>query len=363
MLVALAPAAAAQTSTAGLDPRTQAEASPQTQNTEAGSRSDLEHGISLTRQGRFTEAIPYLLATREKGIGGYSTEFNLALCYVGAERYREAVTELLSLQKRGLSTAAVKNLLAQAYIGEHDAVKAWAAIEEASRLAPTDEKMYAFLLNSCTDHYEYSLGLKAATLGLQSLPHSARLHYERAVFLARLDRLDDAKPEFNTATELDPDGDIGYLASVQKLLYENDLPHALEMARRAVKTGHRDYQTTSLLGTVLMYMGVTPGQPQFAEARNSLETSVTERPDFSTSQIALGKLYLMEGRSADAVAHLEIGRRLEPQNPAVYTSLASAYRRLGNKEASAECMKTLAGILEEKTGTGTPGTVQAPTPR
>ena len=257
----------------------------------------------------------------------------------------------------------MNNLLAQAYVGEHDAAKAWAAIEEASRLAPTDEKMFAYLLNSCTDHYEYSLGLKAATLGLQSLPHSARLHYERAVFLARLDRLDDAKPEFNTATALDPDGDIGYLASVQKLLYENDLPHALEMARRAVKTGHRDYQTMSLLGTVLMYMGVTPGQPQFAEARNSLETSVTERPDFSTSQIALGKLYLMEGRSADAVAHLEIGRRLEPQNPAVYTSLASAYRRLGNKEASTECMKTLAGILQEKTGTGTPGTVQAPTPR
>ncbi len=354
ILVVLLSSASAQSVAPSKAPGPEVRAAPQAPSASPTVESDLQRGIALTRQGRFAEAIPLLLASEARGEGGYAAGFNLALCFVGSQRYPEAVTHLLALRENGFATPAVSNLLAQAYVGEHDREKARPAIEAAVRQAPTDEKMYGFLLNACTDHYEYALGLEVATLALQSLPDSARLHYERAVFLARLDRLDEAKPEFSRATALDQDGDIGYLASVQKLLYEDDLPRALDMARKAVKAGHRDFQMTSLLGTVLIYTGVAPGQPQFAEARDALEASVKERPDFSTSQIALGKLYLMEGRAADAVTHLEIGRRLEPQNPAVYTSLTSAYRRLGNKEASAECMKTLAALLHEKTATGAP---------
>jgi len=330
----------------------------QGQSPSGGAESDLQRGIALTRQGRFAEAIPLLLASKGKGEGGYAANFNLALCYVGSAMYGEAVTQLLALKESGSATAAVSNLLAQAYLGEHDVEKAWPAVEEAIRQAPTDERMYAFLLDACTDHYQYGLGLQTATLGMRSLPGSARLHYERAVFLARLDRLEEAKPEFAKAAALDSEGDIGYLASVQALLYEDDLPHALETARRAVKSGHRDFQMLSLLGTVLMYMGATPEQPQFSEARDALETSVRERSDYSTSQIGLGKLYLMEGRTTDAVTHLEIGRRLEPRNVAVYRSLAAAYRQLGNREASAECTRILAGLLRETTVSVAPGKLQ-----
>ena len=354
-MLALVPAVAAQ-SGPPLDTNLQIAAS-------ATAQSDLVRGISLTGQGRFAEAIPLLLASKAGTTGGYAVEFNLALCYVGSGRYVEAIVQLVELQHSGFATAAVSNLLAQAYVGQHDAEKAWPAIQSAIQKAPFEEKMYAYLLNACTDHFEYALGLQTATLGLRSLPESSRLHYERAVFLARLDRLEEAEPEFRKAASLDPQGDIGQLATVQRLLYEDDLPHALEAARKAVTTGDRDPQMLSLLGTVLMYTGIAPGQPQFAEARSALETSVAEQPGFSTAQIALGKLYLIEDRPADAVVRLEIGRRLEPRNPAAYTSLAAAYRRLGNKEASAECLETLAGLLHEKTTTGPSGKPQESAPQ
>lgn len=191
-------------------------------------------------------------------------------------------------------------------------------------------------------------------LGLRQLPGSARLHYERAVFLARLDRLEEAKPEFQIASKLAPGSDIAYLALIQENLYVDNLPQALLLAREGIKAGHRDYQMLSLLGTVLLHSGAAPGQPEFTEARHALEASVAQQPSYSTSQIALGKLYLMEGRWRDAVTHLEIGRRLEPQNPSVYTNLAAAYRRLGDKDKAEESISVLTELLREKSASTPP---------
>src|SRR2546429_7489435 len=79
-----------------------------------------------------------------------------------------------------------------------------------------------------------------------------------------------------------------------------------------------------------MRQGVTPAQPEFAEARTALEKSIAERPEYSVSQLALGQLELMAGRIDEAVKHLSRARQLAPDNPAVYSHLAAAYRRRGD---------------------------------
>ena len=318
------------------------------------SAAQLQKGIDLTRQGRFKEAIPFLQSVRDHAPGDYAAGFNLALCYLGDGDFKGAIAGLNELRKEGHNTAAVNNLLSQAYIGDGQTEAAFKALKAAAQQTPKDEKLYAFVADACTDHYAYNLGLRVVDLGLQNLPGSARMHYERAVFLARLDRFDEAKPEFALAARLAPGSDIAYLALVQERLYEDRLPEALSIAREGIKAGHRDYQMLSLLGTVLMHAGVTPGQPQFTEAREALEASVVAQPRYSTSQIALGKLYLMEGHAKDAVVHLEIGRRLEPRNPAVYTSLARAYRQLGDHAKAQESIAALARLLGEKSKADSP---------
>ena len=318
------------------------------------SQTDLQRGIDLTRRGSFKEAIPSLLKARTDFPEDYAAGFNLGLCYLGIGEFKQAITTLNDLRNSGHDTAAVNNLLAQSYIGDGQAVPAMQALERASRETPKDESLYAFVADACTDHYAYALGLQVIDLGLQQLPGSARLHYERAVFLARLDRLEEAKPEFQLASKLAPGSDLAYLALIQESLYEDNLPQASSLAREGIKAGHRDYQMLSLLGTVLMHAGAAPGQPEFVEARTALEASVAAQPSYSTSQIALGKLYLMEGRWRDAVTHLEIGRKLEPQNPSVYTSLAAAYRRLGDREKAQESLSVLSELLREKSASTSP---------
>lgn len=346
-----------------LVPETKAQSSGPTVGTISGSKTslsqatshtDLQRGIDLTRRGLFKEAIPSLLKVRSDLPEDYAAGFNLALCYLGIGKFKQAISALNDLRSSGHDTAAVNNLLAQSYIGDGKIILAKQALEEASRETPKDESLYAFVADACTDHYAYELGLQVVDLGLQQLPGSARLHYERAVFLARLDRLEEAKPEFQLASRLAPGNDLDYLARIQESLYEDNLPQSMSLAREGIKAGHRDYQMLSLLGTVLLHVGAAPGQPEFVEARTALEASVAAQPSYSTSQIALGKLYVMEGRLREAVTHLEIGRRLEPQNPSVYTSLAAAYRGLGEKEKAQESLSALSELLREKSASTSP---------
>ncbi len=324
---------------------------PQTDRVRDDDVASVQSGIELTRRGLFRDAIPLLLRARAQASGNYAVEFNLALCYLGVGNFKEAIRSLKDLAENGYNTAAMNNLLSQAYVADGQSERAFQALKDASRQTPKDESLYAFVADACTDHYAYSLGLRVVDLGLSNLPNSARLNYERAVFLARLDRLEEAKPEFQKASTLAPGSDLAYLALIQENLYEDKLPEALTLAREGIKAGHRDYQMLSLLGTVLIHAGATPGQPEFAEAREALEASVSTHPAYSTSQIALGKLLLMEGRPKDAVAHLEIGLLLEPQNPAVYTSLARAYRQLGKPEKAQQSLNTLSALLREKSAT------------
>ena len=331
-----------------------APAAPRSQSSAAADPAqELHAGTDLTVHGYLEQAIPHLLAAQRAGLDPYATGVNLGICYVGTGQYRQAIAILQAVGGAGQRTATVDNLLAQAYLGDAQPKLALSAFLAAAALTPKDEKLYAYLADACTDHQDYALGLEIVDRGLQQLPDSARLHYERAVFLGRLGRLDEGKPEFDRAAQLAPGSYVGYLAQVQKDLYEDDLAGADTILHEALRNGHRDYLMLSLLGTVLLHEGAAPGQPPFAEAQAALEESAKDRPDYSTTQIALGKIYLMQGRAREAVDHLTIGCRLEPSNPEVYANLANAYEQLGDRQ-QARAMRAQIGRLlaEKKTGGG-----------
>ncbi len=314
----------------------------------SSAKDALRIGTSLTRDGKLSEAIPHLLAARVGGADPYAITMNLAICYIGSGRYKEAISELEELRASGHNTASMHNLLAQAYLGDLQPGRAWDAFLAASELTPDDEKLYAFMADACTDQRDFDLGLRAMDAGLRHLPKSARLHYERGLFLAQLGLLEDAKPEWDLAARLAPDAYIATLALVQRDLYDGDIPAATHRMAESVTAGHRDYQTLSLLGTVLMHAGAAPGDPEFERAQEALEESARTNPEYSATQIALGSIYILEDRFGEAVAHLEIGRRLEPRNPAVYSNLMRAYHHLGDRQKEREMQAQLAKLLTRK---------------
>jgi tetratricopeptide (TPR) repeat protein len=313
-------------------------------NPDSQAEEELQKGTALTRTGSFAEAIPHLLAARGRASNDYAASFNLSLCYVATGQPTQAIPILTALRAAGHDNADVNNLLAQAYIGDGQNQKALETLQKASTLAPENEKLYLFVADACMAKQENALGLQVVNLGLRHLPGSARLHYQRGMFLTLLDELDAGKKDFDQARGLAPENDIAFVAATQKAMFEGDVSEAVRTAREGVKKGHHDYTLLTLLGEALLRSGIAPGQPEFAEAREALEKSVGERPNYVGSQLALGKLNLLENRLDDAILHLETARQLSPNNASVYSNLAVAYRRRGDLRQAQDLLEVLAKL-------------------
>lgn len=309
--------------------------------------AELQTGIKLTSHGDFSAAIPHLLKARGRVSDEYAAAFDLALCYVGIGQFKDAIP-LLTALVGGQHNANVYNLLAQAYVGDDQPQKAFDSFQKAATLVPTNEKLYLFVADACMDSQNYHLGLKVVDVGLRNLPQSARLHYQRATFLAHLDEMELARKDFELVGKLAPGSDIAYIAQAQEDLFIGNVSESVRIAREGIASQHSSAALLTILGQALFRSGLTPGEPEFAEAKAAFEKSVAARPNDAGAQIDLGKLYLMENRLDDAISHLETARRLEPGNPSPYTNLAAAYRRRGDREQAQQMLKILSDLNHQQ---------------
>jgi tetratricopeptide (TPR) repeat protein len=310
--------------------------------------AELRLGTQLTSQGRFEQAIPHLVAAHAHLPEDFAASFNLALCYVATNRDKQAVAILTQLRNGGHSTADVNNLLAQAYIGMGQSQQAFEAFQQAAALTPYNEKLYSFIADACTEHRDYRLGAKVADMGLQKIPNSARLLYERGMFFAWLNRQDLADADLERAHQLAPDTEIGYLAAGQKYMLDGNMEDAIKVARDGVSKGQSGPLLLMMLGVALVQSGVTPGQPGFKEAQTALEKATAEHPRDAGAQASLGKLYLELGKLDDAITHLEMARQLDPEKKEVYSQLAVAYRRQGKMQQAQAVLAVLAKLNEQE---------------
>lgn len=310
----------------------------------ATAEAEFRQATELTRRGLFSEAIPHFLAADGQVSDEHALRFNLALCYIGTSQFPPAIRILKLLKEDGHDSENVENLMAQAYIGAGQSKEAFQALERAASFAPKSEKLYVFVADACSDRQDFDLGLQVVDLGLQHLPKSARLHYQRGYFLVMLNQWDPAQVEFDLAGSLAPHTDIAYLAQAEKFKFAGDLENEIRIVRQAIQEGHANYVALAILGDALIAAGATPGQSEFAEAESVLNKALQQRPQFAGAQLSLGSLLLMDNRLNDAIEHLEIAKSLAPRNVNVYPRLALAYRKTGNKQAAAAALDALARL-------------------
>ena len=314
----------------------------------SAAEAELQQAILLSRQSRFYEAIPHLLAARGRTRQNFVAEFNLALCYVATHQFKPAIEILNVLKKSNAGEARVHNLLAQAYIGNDQLGDAVTALRQAAAITPNDEKLYLLVADACMERQQYALGLDVANLGLGHLPKSPPLLYQRAMFLSLLDQFDTARPDFDAVVKLGGGTGIAYLAAAQKATFEGDMPAVIRAARDGLQHESPPPALLTMLGDALLRNGVVPGQPEFAEATSALEKAVALSPENTNAQIALAKLYLLDNRNDAARTRLEAARELDPANPAVYSSLAKAYRRLGDATKAQAALAALSKLNDDQ---------------
>jgi tetratricopeptide (TPR) repeat protein len=318
------------------------------QQTDQQAETDMRTGIALTREGRFQQAVPHFLSARGHVAETFALEFNLALCYVGTREFRQAI-QILTRLRGGQPSADVDNLLAQALIGDHQREPALKALQDAAKLTPKNEKLYLLVSEACLDEGFHELGIQVLEIGLGNLSESARLHFERGLFRSQMEERDLANQDFELARRLSPGSDIAYIATAEQAFLSGDVQKVIRTAREGISQGHTQYILLTMLGEALLRAGATPATPnEFHEAQGVLEKAVAERPGYSSAHIALGRIYLAQQRMEEAVAQLESARQLDPRNRAVYSSLATAYRRAGEMEKAREALAVLAELNRQE---------------
>src|SRR5262245_6753642 len=315
--------------------------------TESSGSDEARQAAELTRQAKFQDAIPLFLAALRGAPDDFAIKFNLALCYVALGQFDKAIP-LLDSFRGSQRNANVENLLAQSYIGTGQSEKAFTSIQRAAKASPRDEKLYLYIADACNAYADYDLGLKTVELGLGKLPRSARLHYQRGVFLSLVDAPEEASRAFDEAIKLAGGESIGYVAAAHKSLFAGNIAEALRAGREGVHKGKSGFLLLSFVGEALIRAGVAPGDPGFIEARRALEQALAERPSYSPALIALAKLDLLEHQWSDAIARLELARQQEPRNPTVYSNLGQAYRLSGDQQRAQQILAILAQINQEQ---------------
>jgi len=314
----------------------------------AAAEAELQKGIALTRSGKFGEAIPHFLAAQGQVKSVAALNFNLALCYVGTGQYEPAIALLNELRANGGSNANVENLLAQSLIGNRQPEEAYAAFERAARLTPNDEKLYLYIIEACMNHGYNDTGLKVAEAGLKRLPRSGSLVFEHGILLAQMDFVEDGMKELEKVPKLAPGTDVAYIAAAQKSIFESNVDEAVRIAREGINKGKQHFMLLALFGEAVILSGAEPRSEDFADARAALEQSIVLSPTYVSARMSLGKLYLMEGRLDDAIVHLNVARKLDPKNSAVYSNLAAAYRRRGDTARAEEMLAALDKLNKEE---------------
>lgn len=169
--------------------------------------------------------------------------------------------------------------------------------------------------------------LRAATQ-LKPTSHAAEGQARAWLSLARV--LEKAKPEealaaYQQAAGLQPKDPEPHLAAGLLLEQENKFADAEREYKQALAL---DPASDALTGLANVYMR---GR-RFPEAEEYLRKVVAARPDQAPAHVQLGRVLAAEGKNDDAIAELQLGAKLAPDDLAVQRDLADLYTTAGKND-------------------------------
>jgi len=307
-------------------------------------------GLSLAQADLADRAIPYFELLRQHYPGSYNATYNLVVCYIGAKRFPDAISLANQLVTQSHETDEIDNALAEAYEENHETERAVAALRRAIELNPRDEDNYLDFANLCINHRDFDNGLKVIAVGLNVLPNSSRLTFERGVLYAMQDRFDLAESDFQRSSRLSPETNFGTVGMGVTYLETGNASKAIDLLHQRLKQNPNDASLLYLLGEALMRNGAKSGEPQYAEALASFENSVRLNPGLCLPHVALGEIYLDQERFDDAIVQLERARAIDPKEKSAYSHLAVAYRRAGKAEDARRVLNMLKDLHQAERG-------------
>jgi tetratricopeptide (TPR) repeat protein len=310
--------------------------------------AQLALGLALAGADSNEAAVPYLAEAFRHDPDSYDAGFDLALACVRAKQFATAIATLQELIGRDHNSSELENLLAEAFAASGDPADAFDAYRKAIALDPSDENNYLDFASLCMDRRAFEDALKVVNSGLRARPSSDRLIFMRGLIEAAEDNYDLAEKDFQQASQLNPQHDLGAVGLGAAYLQHGNSAEALQVTRAELRRKPDDANLLYLLGEGLLAAGAAPGQAAYSEAQAALEKSVQQNPALCLPHIALGTIYQREERYREAAVQFEAARAIDPSENSAYSHLAVAYRHLGEPEKAKEVLSALQALLAQQ---------------
>jgi protein O-GlcNAc transferase len=215
--------------------------------------------------------------------------------------------------------------------------------------------------------------------GVRLLPNSAEAHHALGEALHNFGETKAARAEFEKAVKLDPGFGQAQADLGSGLFQAGEFEAAAEHLDRAIKvlehspdSAYPRYLRAKVYtdrneiekAAAELHEAVTL-RPDFAEAWSDLgqarkalfddagafaafERAVALSPDDAVAQTRLGSEYLHQAKAHEAVPHLRLAVKLNPENQTALYSLQSALRDDGQVEEAREAKQRLAELLQRR---------------
>ena len=205
--------------------------------------------------------------------------------------------------------------------------------------------------------------LDAAEKEVDSHPDSAQAHYDLALALNRLSRVDEAIQELKNAIAIDRSFQSAYRTLGEYLLMRGPdrEAEAIDTLREAIRLNPRDVETLLTLGSfysmhqrfgeaVELYQDAIKENPGIAlyielgnvydlmgnseRAEDAYKQGIQAVPSSINGYLALGGLYSKLGRHAEAIETLKMAVAKDPYNPGAHYGLGMAYAASGDRKSA-----------------------------
>lgn len=305
-----------------------------------------QYSYCLVKLGRASEAAGLLRPLLIANPANRLVRYNYAVSLLEAKRPTEAIAILKPVTEGETADAGALNLRAAAEAGSGQLEAALASLRRASKIAPRNEQNYLDFAALCLEHENHELAEEVLTTGLANLSNSARLFSMRGMVRTLRGRGEAAASDFEEASRLSPDRAFGAIGHTLLLRQKNQLAEAITVIRERLKASPEDPTLNYLAADLLMRQSPEPLQPAFEEARASLFRALKGQPAFAKAHAALGKLYLRENNSAEALKYLRRAAELDASDRMTLNQLVLALRREKREAEAAVATRRLNELVQ-----------------
>ena len=207
--------------------------------------------------------------------------------------------------------------------------EAVASLEKALRVDPKHYKAHNNMALASIDLGEFELAEIHYRESLAIEPQPT-IYNDLGYVLERQGMADDAMDAYQEALKLDPESPQAHYNLATHLARKQEYSIAEEHLRAALKT-QPDVKVYTGLGAVLWQQGKAD------EAISNLQTAIKEDPKSTAAADTLGKIYVEQGRFAEAASTYGLLAQNQP-SPLAYQGQAKALTHLGKAAEAKEAL-------------------------